>query len=124
MLGVAHVLGLVLAIFGVAYVLPVGCSIIMGDGLWLQFLVAAAINSGLGLALALATLRFRPGVKPRDGSSLVTRVWVLMSAPATIPLLLALPHLTFTRAFFETMSGLTTTGSTVLTGLDPLAPAL
>ena len=35
MLGVAHVLGLVLAIFGVAYVLPVGCSIITGDGLWL-----------------------------------------------------------------------------------------
>ncbi len=48
MLGVAHVLGLVLAIFGVAYVLPVGCSIITGDGLWLQFIMAAAINSGVG----------------------------------------------------------------------------
>ena len=48
MLGVAHVLGLVLAIFGAAYVLPVGCSIVMGDGLWLQFIIAAAINSGVG----------------------------------------------------------------------------
>ena len=67
MLGVAHILGLVLAIFGVAYVLPIGCSIIMGDGLWLQFLIAAAINSGSGLALALATLRFRRELKPRDG---------------------------------------------------------
>jgi trk system potassium uptake protein TrkH len=124
MLGVAHVLGLVLAIFGVAYVLPVGCSIITGDGLWLQFVVAAVINSGVGLAIALVTLKFRRELKPRDGFLLVTLVWVLMSASATIPLLLALPNLTFTRAFFETMSGLTTTGSTVLTNLDGLPRSL
>ena len=41
-----------------------------------------------------------------------------MSAIATVPLLIALPGLTFTDAFFETMSGLSTTGATVLTGLD------
>jgi trk system potassium uptake protein len=124
MLGVAHVLGLVLAIFGVAYVLPVGCSIITGDGLWLQFIIAAVINSGAGLAIALATLKFRRELKPRDGFLLVTLVWVLMSASATIPLMLALPNLSFTRAFFETMSGLTTTGSTVLTNLEGLPPSL
>src|SRR5580698_6823838 len=124
MLGVAHVLGLVLAIFGVAYVLPVGCSIITGDGLWLQFIMAAVINSGFGLAIALATLKFRRELKPRDGFLLVTLVWVLMSASASIPLLLALPGLNFTRAFFEAMSGLTTTGSTVLTGIDALPKSL
>ncbi|MGH8323423.1 MAG: TrkH family potassium uptake protein, partial [Steroidobacteraceae bacterium] len=113
-----------LAIFGVTYVLPAGCSIVMGDGLWPQFLIAAAINSGVGLAIALATLKFRRELKARDGFLLVTLVWVLMSAFATIPLLLALPQLSFTRAFFETMSGLTTTGSTVLTGLDHLPPSL
>ena len=124
MLGVAHVLGLVLAIFGVAYLLPVGCSVVTGDGLWAQFLIAAAINSGVGLAISIATLRFRRELKPRDGFLLVTLVWILMSASATIPLLLTLPHLTFTKAFFETMSGLTTTGSTVLTGLDALPRSL
>ena len=41
-----------------------------------------------------------------------------------MPLLLGIPGLTFTGAFFETMSGLTTTGSTVLTGLDTLPPSL
>jgi len=123
-LGVAHVLGLVLAIFGVAYLLPVGCSVVTGDGLWAQFLIAAAINSGVGLAISIATLRFRRELKPRDGFLLVTLVWILMSASATIPLLLTLPHLTFTKAFFETMSGLTTTGSTVLTGLDALPRSL
>jgi trk system potassium uptake protein TrkH len=124
MLGVAHVLGLLLAIFGVAYVLPVGCSVITGDGLWPQFLAAAAINSGVGLAIALATLKYRRELKPRDGFLLVTLVWVLMSASASLPLLLALPELSFTRAFFETMSGLTTTGSTVLTGLEKLPRSL
>ena len=124
MFGVAHVLGLLMAIFGVAYVLPVGCSIITGDGLWPQFLIAAAINSGLGLAIAFATLKYRRELKARDGFLLVTLVWVLMSASASIPLLLALPQLSFTRAFFEAMSGLTTTGSTVLTGLESLPRSL
>ena len=113
-----------MAIFGVAYVLPVSCSIIVGDGLWPQFLIAAAINSGLGLAIAFATLRYRRELKARDGFLLVTLVWVLMSASASIPLLLALPQLSFTRAFFEAMSGLTTTGSTVLTGLEGLPRSL
>jgi trk system potassium uptake protein TrkH len=123
-LGVAHVLGLLLAIFGLAYLLPIGCSIVTGDGLWLQFFIGAAINTGVGAAIALATLRFRRELKARDGFLLVTLAWVLMSASATIPLLLALPKLTFTDAFFETMSGLTTTGSTVLTGLDQLPRSL
>src|SRR6185437_12506922 len=124
MLGVAHVLGLVLAIFGIAYVLPIGCSIVTGDGLWTQFLIAAVVNSGVGLVIAGITLKFRRELKPRDGFLLVTLVWVLMSASATIPLMMAVPKLTFTKAFFETMSGLTTTGSTVLTGLDQLPPSL
>jgi trk system potassium uptake protein len=123
-LAVAHVLGLLLAIFGAAYLLPVGCSIFMGDGLWPQFFLGAALNSGVGAAIALATLKYRRELKARDGFLLVTLVWVSMSAFATVPLLLALPRLTFTRAFFETMSGLTTTGSTVLTGLDQLPPSL
>jgi trk system potassium uptake protein TrkH len=47
-----------------------------------------------------------------------------MSAIATVPLMLGLPGLSFTDAFFETMSGLSTTGATVLTGLDTMAPSL
>src|SRR5689334_5918731 len=50
--------------------------------------------------------------------------WPLPSAAAALPLLLAIPGLSFSRAFFEAMSGLTTTGSTVLNGLDELPPSL
>ena len=124
MLGIAHLLGIILAAFGFAYVLPIGCSLATGDGLWTEFLIAAAITVAAGAALAAATYRHRRELKARDGFLLVTLGWVLLAASATLPLLLSLPGLTFTRAFFETMSGLTTTGSTVLDGLDSLAPSI
>jgi trk/ktr system potassium uptake protein len=124
LLGIAHLLGLILAAFGLAYLLPIGCSLATGDGLWPQFLLAAAITVAAGAALAAATFRHRRELKARDGFLLVTLGWILLAASATLPLLFTLPGLTFTRAFFETMSGLSTTGSTVLDGLDALAPSI
>ena len=124
MLAVAHVLGLLLTVAGAAYALPIACSLIARDGLAGVFLAAAAITAGAGLVLAGATHWHRRELKPRDGFLLVTLGWLLVSLSASIPLLLALPSLSFTDAFFEAMSGLTTTGSTVLSGLDTLAPSL
>jgi len=123
-LAVAHFLGLLLATFALAYALPVGCSLVMADGLWPKFLLAAALTAGCGIVLAVATLRFRRALKARDGFLLLTLGWLLLPAAAALPLLLALPDLSFTGAFFEAMSGLTTTGSTVLNGLDQLPPSL
>ena len=124
MLAVAHFLGLLLATFALAYALPVGCSVVMADGLWPKFLLSAALTAGCGVVLAVATLRFRRALKARDGFLLLTLGWLLLPGAAALPLLLALPGLSFTGAFFEAMSGLTTTGSTVLNGLDQLPPSL
>lgn len=124
MLAVAHVLGLLLASFALTYALPVGCSLVLEDHLWPKFLLAAFIAAGCGLSLAAATLPFRRELKARDGFLLVTLGWLLVSVAAALPLLLALPQLSFTGAFFEAMSGLTTTGSTVINGLDQLPPSL
>ncbi len=124
MLAVAHVLGLLLASFAAAYLLPFLGSLWFGDGLALPFLRAALITAGGGGLLALATYRFRRELKPRDGFLLVTLGWVLVPAAAALPLLMCIPGLSFTGAFFESMSGLTTTGSTVLEGLDALPPSL
>jgi len=63
-------------------------------------------------------------LKPRDGFLLVSTVWALMAAIATIPLLLVYDSMSFTDAFFETMSGLTTTGSTIMTDLDHAPEAI
>jgi len=124
MLAVAHVLGLMLAFFATTFLLPMACSVLTQDGMFIDFAVAAALNVIGGLGLAGATRRYKRELKPRDGFLLVTLSWTLMSASASIPLLIALPELSFTDAYFEAVSGLTTTGSTVLTGLDRLPPSI
>ena len=124
MLAVVHVLGQLLTIFGFTYVLPILTSLLFRDGTWWAFVVAALVCAGAGLAIWAATRRFKRELKSRDGFLLVTLAWVLMAAAATIPMLIAMPDLSFTDAFFETTSGITTTGSTVLTHLEELPPAI
>jgi len=124
LLAVAHVLGLMMAFFGLLYVLPIGWSLAVRDGAVADFIVAGLINAFVGLAVATATRRFRRELKPRDGFLLVTLSWALMSASAAVPFMIALPDLSFTDAYFEAMSGLTTTGSTVLNHLDDLPQSI
>ena len=124
MLAVAHVLGLMMAFFAVTFILPLLTSLVTQDGMFGHFAAAAGINVVLGLGIALATRRYKRELKPRDGFLLVTLSWVLMSGSASVPLLIALPGLSFTDAYFEAMSGLTTTGSTILTGLRDLPPSI
>jgi trk system potassium uptake protein len=123
-LGVAHVLGSLLAIFGATYALPLVCSLIARDGQAFTFIVAAGISAGSGLLISFATRGHSRELKPRDGFLLATLSWVLMSASASIPLLIAIPGLSFTDAYFEAMSGLTTTGGTILKGLDSLPASI
>jgi trk system potassium uptake protein TrkH len=113
-----------MAFFGLLYLLPIAWSLGVRDGAVIDFVIAAGINAGAGLAVALLTRRFRRELKPRDGFLLVTLSWTLMSASAAIPLMIALPDLSFTDAYFEAMSGLTTTGSTVLNHLDSLPQSI
>ena len=122
--GVAYVLGTLLTFFGAAYAIPVLTSLIARDGKATTFLIAAAVSSGTGFLLSLATRKHSRELKPRDGFLLATLSWVLISLSASIPLMLLIPGLSFTDAYFEAMSGLTTTGSTVLTGLDDLPASI
>jgi len=124
MLAVAHILGLMMAFFAVTFVMPMVCALVTQDGTLDDFAIAAGINLVVGLAIAAVTRRYKRELKPRDGFLLVTLSWVLMSASAAIPLLISLPHLSFTDAYFEAVSGLTTTGATVLTNLDQLPPSI
>lgn len=119
-LPVLHVMGMMLLFFGVTYLMPIASSLIYQDGTTWQFVDALAFCLACGSILVLLTRRFRRELKPRDGFLLVTLAWVLMAAIATVPLILVIDDLSFTDAFFETMSGLTTTGATVLTGLENL----
>lgn len=117
---VFNVLGTLLMLFAMLYVLPVFTALLYRESAVSGFVIGGLITLTLGLAMNLATRRFRHELKPRDGYLLVSLGWLLMTCAAAIPLMLELPQLSFTDAYFEAMSGLSTTGSTVLTGLDAL----
>lgn len=117
-------MGMLLGFFSFTYLLPIVASLIFSDGVQDKFMVAMACCFLAGLVLWWPNRRCRRELQPRDGFLLVTMAWLLMAAIATVPLLLAIPGLSFTDAFFETMSGLTTTGATVLTGLEQLPPSV
>jgi trk system potassium uptake protein TrkH len=124
LLAVIHVLGSLLALFALYFLLPIFTALIYRETAVKEFLVAAGLTLAIGLALRLVTSRFRSELKPRDGYLLVTLSWLGVAAAATIPLLMQVDELSFTDAYFETMSGLTTTGATVLSGLDALPHAV
>src|SRR3989339_688126 len=84
------------------------------------WLYSMAITLVLGLTLWLLTSRFHRELMPRDVFLLVNLVWTVLPACSAIPLVLAIDGLSWTDAYFETMSGLTATGSTVISGLDAL----
>ena len=119
-----HVLGAMLMFFSITYLMPIAASLIYADGTWIDFVAAMAIAFACGALMFLAGLRGKRELKPRDGFLLVALAWILMAAIATVPLMMVIDGLSFTDAFFETMSGLSTTGATVLVGLEKLPPAL
>ena len=125
---VLNVLGVVIALFSLTFAIPLGTSLYFGDAGWSAFLHAFGIAFCSGVLLYLFTLRHRRELAPRDGFLLVSLVWSVLPLIAAIPLLLYFNDtgvkLSFTGAYFEAMSGLTTTGATVLTGLDFLPQSI
>lgn len=84
---------------------------------------SALITALAGLALTLPGRPKDANLRPRDMYMLTTSSWVLVCSFAALPMVF-IQHIGYTDAFFETMSGITTTGSTVLTGLDAASPGL
>lgn len=116
-LAVVGKLGLLMtALMGV----PLGFALVQRDGSESAFMVGMMVSAVIGLALWQLGRRVRRELQPRDGFLLVALAWSFLPALAAVPLVLALPGLSVTDAYFEAMSGFTTTGATVLTGLDAL----
>jgi trk system potassium uptake protein TrkH len=115
-----NVLGAVVAIFALTMLVPLAVAFLAGEEASEDYDWAIVVTLASGAALWLLTRRFRRELLPRDGFLLVTLVWTVLPAFAALPLLLHISGLSFTDAYFEAMSGLTTTGATVLSGLDRL----
>ncbi|MFN0300127.1 MAG: TrkH family potassium uptake protein [Burkholderiales bacterium] len=122
---VLRVLAIVIMLFAVAMIVPLVVSLALQDGATLAYDEGILITFGVGVALWWGTRkRGRRELQSRDGFLLVSLVWTTLPAFATLPLLFFIPNLSFTDAYFETVSGLTTTGATVLSGLDGLPASI
>ncbi|WP_324779833.1 TrkH family potassium uptake protein [Thiobacillus sedimenti] len=117
---VLNVLSKVIMLFAATFLVPLGLSWLLGDGAEYAYDDAIVITFAAGAFTWLLTRGRQRELQIRDGFLLVVLAWTSIPAFATLPLLFYLPHLSFTDAYFETVSGITTTGATVLTGLDAL----
>jgi trk system potassium uptake protein TrkH len=122
---VAYVIGLLVSLLGVTMLFPLIVDIAEGRGAWPVFLESAIISILAGGLIALSSAN---GVKERLSLQqtflLTTGVWVALPIFGAIPFVIGATEATIVDAYFEAMSGLTTTGSTVFSGLDDLPKGL
>ncbi|MEK6771316.1 MAG: TrkH family potassium uptake protein [Pseudomonadota bacterium] len=121
---IQRVMGLLLILFSTVMLPCLALSLWNQDGAHLAFLQAYAITLGAGLLAWLPVARVQRELRIRDGFVLVTLFWGLLALFGGLPLMFAGVTPLLADAYFEAMSGLTTTGSSVISGLDKLPPSL
>jgi trk system potassium uptake protein TrkH len=120
---IAHVFSTLLLVTGMSLVLPVLCALIYGGNDLPALLVSAVVITGCGLVLRLFFRRFTE-LSFREGIIVAASAWVIISALSTLPFLIHGSIASFTDAFFEMMSGYTTTGASILTDIEALPHGL
>lgn len=123
---IIKILGVLLMLFSALSTLPpIVVSFIYEDGMASSFFISFLIIFFVGLFLWIPTARYKKELSTKDGFLVVTLFWVVLGSAASLPLLLSPAiDLSITDAVFEAISGLTTTGATVISGLDDLPKSL
>lgn len=113
-----HFFGLLLLFNGGFMLLATLFSLIYNDGVTISLLVAGLITLVCGVSLMFQTRHHQKQMNKREGYLVVTFGWIIMALSGTLPYILTGTIPSFTSAFFETMSGYTTTGATVLNDIE------
>lgn len=117
----AHVIGLVIVALGGMMIFPLVLDWSAGHPNWAAFLKSGLLCLVVGGALALATANaLRDGLSLTQVFLITVFTWVAACLFGALPLVLGAPGLSWSDAIFESTSGLTTTGATVIVGLDDL----
>ena len=120
---VFRALGMIIMMFALTMLVPLVWAWIADDGAQRAYDEGFALTFFCGLYLWYKTRKVTRELQVRDGFLMVVLVWTVLPAFATVPLMLQL-DMSFTDAYFECMSGLTTTGATVLSNLDQLPQSI
>ncbi len=122
---VGYVIGLLVGTLGLTMLAPLGADLAAGNGHWPVFLESAFLTVLAGGLIALASSNgVGEGLSIRQTFLVTTTVWLALPLFGALPFMLGAAGLNFTDAFFEAMSGLTTTGATVVTGIEALPEGL
>ncbi|HET6630865.1 MAG TPA: TrkH family potassium uptake protein [Woeseiaceae bacterium] len=122
---VQRVLGLLLMLFSLTMLPPVLVGFMFDERAWLPFVESFVVTLAAGVLVWLPVRWVERELRVRDGFLVVASFWVVLGAFGALPLVLAVtPVMSVTDAVFESISGLTTTGATVLTGLDMLPKSI
>ncbi len=122
---IQRILGLLLVIFSSTQIPPMLVSVIYLDGAFESFFYAFAITLITGIVMWLPVKNYKKELRMRDGFLIVVLFWTVLGIFGAIPLFLVeQTNLSITDAIFESISGLTTTGATVITHLDSLPKAI
>ena len=122
---ILRILGLLLMLFSLTMLPPMLISAWFRDGVWEAFLIAMAISVVTGLVLYLPNRRAQKELRVRDGFIIAAMFWTVLALFGSLPLMLfGADSLSLTDAVFESFSGLTTTGATVITGIDFLPESI
>jgi trk system potassium uptake protein len=124
LLAVSPVIGIIAMAMSLTHLVPIAASLLFEDGTSSQFTFSMALNFSAGFLLWFGTRGYKRELSLREGILLVVLVWTGGAVFAAVPLLLCMPELSFTDAYFEAVSGLTATGATILVGLDHLPPSI
>lgn len=120
---IQKILGLFLILYSVTLIPPIIISLLYQDGEILHFLLSTGLTLLAGLILWLPVRNHHMNIQNRDGFIIVAMFWVVLGLLSALPFLFG-THLNITDAFFESVSAFTTTGATVITGLDNMPPSI
>ena len=118
------IIGTLLSTLAVGMSIPAAADAMAGNPDWQVFAVSAGVTLFIGVAMALGTLSGAARLSVRQAFVMTTLSWIILTLFAALPFSFSELNLSFTDAFFEAMSGITTTGSTVITGLDDAPPGI
>lgn len=125
LLTVQRIVGMLLMIFSLSMLPPIVVSYIYSDGSAYAFFAGLLITAGFGALVWFPVRRHMSDLRLRDGFLVTVLFWAVLGSAGAIPLLLShAPEMSVTDALFEAISGLTTTGSTVLVGIDALPESI
>jgi trk system potassium uptake protein TrkH len=116
-----RLLGFLLIIEGLFMMLSIPIAFIYHEGDALDFLISGLITSMFGGIAWLLTRNAEKNLSKRDGYIIVTASWIVFSVFGSLPFILTGAIPSFTDAFFETMSGFTTTGASILNDIESLS---